>query len=670
MFTPFMNSGVEQWDFFRTVAEAIVSTDSTIALSLIILAAAVFSFRRFLKDHTEILANIRKAQEAWEKPTAENIDGLADKLAENTEGSVAKSFDDYLRQVKGKDYGDVFEVYSFNEPARYFNEDSLYLSKVNLETYRAMPGILTGLGILFTFLGLACGIYLSIDGLTANAGMQNIDSIVNALKKLLDGASQAFWTSIAGLATSLVYAYCLNAKHNDAIWQIDSLVRKLREDVPVKSPEDVLEEQLAVGIEEKNTLSRLEEGWEGQMKQMFETLMESYASQNKEQTDRMVESLASIKDGIELMSETQAELLGKTLTSAADVVGEKLGQKIDGMASSFKETADSVGHAVEGLDGMLQQVTGSVREVSDELSGQIAALKTAVDESKKSLTDGMAAVTAEAKELVAEIQDTTEGFRAVSENVNRAAGEIKSAGETTAANLQKGSEEAAAGLKAGAEAAGTILETEIGRTVKEMNSLLGEAERLVTASSAALEAWQSNLAELSDAQTRAQSLLESFDRLAQKMVEATQKVEATSDTLTTNISEQAIRTERMNETINERLAEVLKQSEEVAEQQRTVSASIKQEQALVETHLKDLAESLRSMNHQMRSNLAEADTAISSALNALTTALDNWIGQRQETDRVSKDLLKGVQSEIKRLDGERQAVLDAVRKLSVTAANE
>ncbi len=63
----------------------------------------------------------------------------------------------------------------------------------------AMPGLLTGFGILFTFLGLAAGVY----GLDPTDAAQ----LTVGVKTLLGGMSLAFLTSIAGLGTALWWTW-------------------------------------------------------------------------------------------------------------------------------------------------------------------------------------------------------------------------------------------------------------------------------------------------------------------------------------------------------------------------------------------------------------------------------------------------------------------------------
>lgn len=53
---------------------------------------------------------------------------------------------------------DGFALYSLQSPSHFFNEDSLYLTHINSQLFNAIPNILTGLGILCTFIGLCFGL--------------------------------------------------------------------------------------------------------------------------------------------------------------------------------------------------------------------------------------------------------------------------------------------------------------------------------------------------------------------------------------------------------------------------------------------------------------------------------------------------------------------------------
>lgn len=86
-----------------------------------------------------------------------------------------------------------------NTPADiYFSDQSVCASVgINLKTLEAGSGILVGLGLFGTFLGLTFGI----------SGFESSDSdkIQNSIQSLLDGMGTAFSTSLFGMAGSLLY---------------------------------------------------------------------------------------------------------------------------------------------------------------------------------------------------------------------------------------------------------------------------------------------------------------------------------------------------------------------------------------------------------------------------------------------------------------------------------
>lgn len=79
----------------------------------------------------------------------------------------------------------------------FFSRDDLLSPHLNLRLYNAFPNLLTGSGILGTFVGLVAGIYL------VGSGLSDPDRAEASLKSLLSGASLVFLTSIAGLVSSI-----------------------------------------------------------------------------------------------------------------------------------------------------------------------------------------------------------------------------------------------------------------------------------------------------------------------------------------------------------------------------------------------------------------------------------------------------------------------------------
>ncbi|MEY3218864.1 MAG: anti-phage defense protein ZorA [Pseudomonadota bacterium] len=95
------------------------------------------------------------------------------------------------------------DIYYTVRPMQYFNETTIVASRVNLRLYQAVPNMLVGLGIWFTFIGLVAALWFASKGVAA----PDIIQAQLALQDLLHAATFKFVTSIAGLFASLLFSW-------------------------------------------------------------------------------------------------------------------------------------------------------------------------------------------------------------------------------------------------------------------------------------------------------------------------------------------------------------------------------------------------------------------------------------------------------------------------------
>lgn len=88
-------------------------------------------------------------------------------------------------------------------PRESFNEAIATTAGVNLRFYQAVPNLLVGAGLLFTFLGLVGALHFAAEGVAAS----DVGQAQSALGALLATATFKFMTSIAGLASSIVFSW-------------------------------------------------------------------------------------------------------------------------------------------------------------------------------------------------------------------------------------------------------------------------------------------------------------------------------------------------------------------------------------------------------------------------------------------------------------------------------
>lgn len=126
------------------------------------------------------------------------------------------------------------------EPHFYFNEASIIGSWLNVRWFASVPSILTGAGLLGTFIGLVAGIFLAQGGLAS----QETEQMHQALGLLLGGASTAFWTSIVGISLSMIFSWREKNVLRHCQENIDKINTALRNLFPKISVEQLAHESI------------------------------------------------------------------------------------------------------------------------------------------------------------------------------------------------------------------------------------------------------------------------------------------------------------------------------------------------------------------------------------------------------------------------------------------
>lgn len=125
-------------------------------------------------------------------------------------------------------------------PQAVFNDSLFARVGLNLRFYQAVPNILVGMGLLFTFIGLVAALHFASAGVTA----ADVREAQGALRELLAAATFKFATSIAGLAASLVFSWREKVHLHAAQAEIRKLCGLLEERLVPLTPETLLVAQV------------------------------------------------------------------------------------------------------------------------------------------------------------------------------------------------------------------------------------------------------------------------------------------------------------------------------------------------------------------------------------------------------------------------------------------
>ncbi len=169
-----------------------VSTVFIVMMEVIVFAGVILGIFPVLQYYRALeigLENIERALEVQTSSTWSVMAQIEDFFHQRTMDDI---FHDYQEKIQiQRDSGQVL-----TDIEDYLNEDVLALRSWQ-NIIAQIPGTLTGLGILGTFIGLIIGI--------RGIGFSSVEIALTSVQTLLSGIQVAFYTSIAGMILSLIF---------------------------------------------------------------------------------------------------------------------------------------------------------------------------------------------------------------------------------------------------------------------------------------------------------------------------------------------------------------------------------------------------------------------------------------------------------------------------------
>ncbi len=255
---------------------------------------------------------------------------------------------------------------------------------IHAERLSQVPGVMTGLGILGTFIGLSLGLQSFNTGTTAQ--------ITGSIEPLMNGIKVAFHTSIYGMVFSLVFNYVYKRRLDEAETALDIFLRNFRKYVlPYTEKEginklfDMQKEQTVAIIALTEALTvRLPEGLKEYLEPRLDHLDDTIDSFSRVATRNQMDQMERIVN--KFLAEMN-NTLGSSFSSLSKVVNqclylqeaneEKLKEiytKNAASAEGMKKTVEEMQQVADRLKDVSTSVEKYVKEVRS-LEAQIAATR-------------------------------------------------------------------------------------------------------------------------------------------------------------------------------------------------------------------------------------------------------------------------------------------------------
>jgi hypothetical protein len=268
--------------------------------------------------------------------------------------------------------------------ATVFNEASVLDSRLNRNFYTAFPGMVTGVGLLCTFVAILIAL-LSVK-LDANT------HLFTGLDKLISGLSGKFLSSIAALLAATIFLFCekwlfhrFTQSLRDLVAALDTLVPRLTPARLLTNIEQHMEELSAAFRHFNSDLStRLKQGVEEGMGPTRDRMVGTLEELN--QLIRATEAQKS--DAITGSLNGLLQNLGQSLTTTFASMSDRFTQSLSSSANQeFDQVVSTLGGTARLLEGMNAQfqttqatLTDLVRLAKDTTVEQMALGKTQVEE--------------------------------------------------------------------------------------------------------------------------------------------------------------------------------------------------------------------------------------------------------------------------------------------------
>jgi len=357
-------------------------------------------------------------------------------LRNDTRLPLFREFNHHLVDIPKQDGSGEMVLRRSVDAVEIFTDDRFAPGLSSNRIFQALPGILTGLGVLGTFVGLQLGI--------GGLDLQDLTQLETSIVPLIQGCAVAFSTSVWGVGASLVFSLLEKLLEGFALGG----VRKLQQQVDALVPRYVPEEAMA-------ELARSSRSSEGMLKGLAvaigDEMQKAIGRLGAEIKDAVVNAT---KEGQAPLANSAAEMLSSAITAEL----EKLKESIDGMGQRFTDDFSAVSKE------LTQQV--------EAFGPTVASLAQSVTSSHETVTNAVTKLNAH-EAVMASMGDASEKIKQAAESFTLMNGTL----ETSASRNKDAAEAQNEAAKANQEVA--VKFSAVGERLPEVRQTIEDAAQVI-----------------------------------------------------------------------------------------------------------------------------------------------------------------------------------------------
>jgi hypothetical protein len=353
-------------------------------------------------------------------------------LSFEKETSLKSCWRKFDGQLIRRSDGQADYFWSVESAAQSFNEDAIIGAKVNRSFYAALPGIITGVGLLFTFIAI----------LIALLDVRLVNNRVQGIELLIQGLSGKFVSSIVALLCATIFILCekvlshrVSKSRLQLVEAIDSLFPRLTlPRLMMAIHNNVSQQTNAIRSFNTDLAPILHQSINASMGPALERMVASIEGLNEHLRQSAAQSQGSLSTAIGQMIASLDNLnqhLAQTQAQKQTSIAEETKRTLEELSGSLKDSIGQMSAAFsDALSGgardefsLVIQALSNTRGLLDDTNRQFTnaqnAIATLIDLAKSSTSEQikegqiqMAAMTAKIEKLMEQMGQKLEASAA------------------------------------------------------------------------------------------------------------------------------------------------------------------------------------------------------------------------------------------------------------------
>lgn len=275
--------------------------------------------------------------------------------------------------------------------AAFFSQQNIIDSKINTELYKHLPGVLTGLGIIGTFIGLLYGLnHFEISDPT---------KIEQSVTGLLSAVEHAFYASATAIFVAMFVTVLEKYLLNKAVVLLDELVQLIDKQFIAGIGEEYLSDLVKNSQESAVQTKQLKDSLVNDLKTMLENMVAEQGRQTNSLAEKLIESNLSsaeltakqISESVENVFREPLQKIAETVRATSQDQSSQVQSLLADVLTEFhQKLEENFGKQFKGLGEMLERSTESIASMQNGFADLIGELKTTSRDTSQEIQQALA----------------------------------------------------------------------------------------------------------------------------------------------------------------------------------------------------------------------------------------------------------------------------------------